>query len=131
MAKVGTAYSRAGHRHENQFSGPPAWHDYLTALEQATPVIEAIAVTDYYVQQPNHPDMNVRAVVLTVQVMCTISNRARHEMNRRDHNVQDQPPLLAPSLKRRCLRLDGCGEGSRHRATAPRPSSTRQTASID
>jgi AAA domain, putative AbiEii toxin, Type IV TA system len=33
----------------NQFSGPTAWHDYLTALEQATPVIEAIAVTDYYV----------------------------------------------------------------------------------
>ena len=33
----------------DQFSGPTAWHDYLTALEQATPVIEAIAVTDYYV----------------------------------------------------------------------------------
>ena len=33
----------------NQFSGPNAWDDYLTALERATPVIEAIAVTDYYV----------------------------------------------------------------------------------
>ncbi|WCP15256.1 hypothetical protein sphantq_03717 [Sphingobium sp. AntQ-1] len=33
----------------NQFSGPTAWEDYLTALEQATPVIQAIAVTDYYV----------------------------------------------------------------------------------
>jgi energy-coupling factor transporter ATP-binding protein EcfA2 len=33
----------------NQFTGPNAWGDYLTALEQATPVIEAIAVTDYYV----------------------------------------------------------------------------------
>jgi hypothetical protein len=33
----------------NQFIGPTAWDDYLTALEQATPVIEAIAVTDYYV----------------------------------------------------------------------------------
>ena len=33
----------------NQFGGPNAWHDYLTALEQATPLIEAIAVTDYYV----------------------------------------------------------------------------------
>lgn len=33
----------------NQFTGPGAWNDYLTALEQATPVIEAIAVTDYYV----------------------------------------------------------------------------------
>ncbi len=32
----------------NQFSGPTAWHNYLTALEKAT-VIEAIAVTDYYV----------------------------------------------------------------------------------
>jgi energy-coupling factor transporter ATP-binding protein EcfA2 len=33
----------------NQFRGPNAWCDYLTALEQATPTIEAIAVTDYYV----------------------------------------------------------------------------------
>lgn len=33
----------------NQFAGPNGWHDYLTALEQATPLIEAIAVTDYYV----------------------------------------------------------------------------------
>lgn len=33
----------------NQFSGPTAWSDYLTALERAAPVIEAIAVTDYYV----------------------------------------------------------------------------------
>lgn len=33
----------------NQFSGPNAWDDYLTALEHATPVIEAIAVADYYV----------------------------------------------------------------------------------
>lgn len=33
----------------NQFSGPAAWTDYLTALERAAPVIEAIAVTDYYV----------------------------------------------------------------------------------
>lgn len=33
----------------NQFSGPNAWHEYLTALEQASPVIEAVAVTDYYV----------------------------------------------------------------------------------
>lgn len=33
----------------NQFTGPTAWEDYLTALETATPAIEAIAVTDYYV----------------------------------------------------------------------------------
>ena len=33
----------------NQFSGTNAWNDYLTALEAATPQIEAIAVTDYYV----------------------------------------------------------------------------------
>ncbi len=26
----------------NQFSGPNAWDDYLTALEQATPIIEAV-----------------------------------------------------------------------------------------
>lgn len=35
----------------SQFSGPNAWDDYLTALERATPVIEAIAVTDYYVTE--------------------------------------------------------------------------------
>ncbi|AMZ75248.1 phosphotransferase [Pseudomonas fluorescens] len=33
----------------NQFSGPTAWEDYLAALECASPAIEAIAVTDYYV----------------------------------------------------------------------------------
>ena len=33
----------------NQFTGPTAWDDYLSALEEATPTIEAIAVTDYYV----------------------------------------------------------------------------------
>jgi len=33
----------------NQFSGPDAWENYLAALEAATPVIEAVAVTDYYV----------------------------------------------------------------------------------
>lgn len=35
----------------NQFTGSGAWNDCLTALEQATPVIEAIAVTDYYVTE--------------------------------------------------------------------------------
>jgi hypothetical protein len=33
----------------DQFRGPSAWDEYLAALEQATPIIEAIAVTDYYV----------------------------------------------------------------------------------
>jgi len=33
----------------NQFTGPTAWEDYLSALEAANPAIEAIAVTDYYV----------------------------------------------------------------------------------
>ncbi len=33
----------------NQFGGSNAWSSYLTALETATPKIEAIAVTDYYV----------------------------------------------------------------------------------
>ncbi len=49
MAEMGTAHPRAGTVMNNQFSGPNAWHDYLSALEQATPVIEAVAVTDYYV----------------------------------------------------------------------------------
>lgn len=35
----------------NQFKGPTAWDDYLSALEAATPAIEAIAVTDYYVTE--------------------------------------------------------------------------------
>jgi predicted ATPase len=35
----------------NQFRGPTAWEDYLSALEAATPAIEAIAVTDYYVTE--------------------------------------------------------------------------------
>ena len=35
----------------NQFKGPTAWHDYLSALEAAAPTIEAIAVTDYYVTE--------------------------------------------------------------------------------
>ncbi len=33
----------------NQFTGPAVWDDYMAALERATPLIEAIAVTDYYV----------------------------------------------------------------------------------
>jgi hypothetical protein len=33
----------------NQYQGPTAWDDYLSALEGATPTIQAIAVTDYYV----------------------------------------------------------------------------------
>lgn len=32
----------------DQFKGSDAWHEYLTSLEQATPAIRAIAVTDYY-----------------------------------------------------------------------------------
>lgn len=35
----------------NQFTGPTAWEDYLSALEAANPAIEAIAVTDYYVTE--------------------------------------------------------------------------------
>ena len=35
----------------NQFKGPTAWDGYLSALETATPAIEAIAVTDYYVTE--------------------------------------------------------------------------------
>lgn len=32
----------------DQFKRPEAWEDYLSALEQASPVIKAIGVTDYY-----------------------------------------------------------------------------------
>ena len=34
-----------------QFTGPTAWEDYLSALEAATPTIEAITVTDYHVTE--------------------------------------------------------------------------------
>ena len=33
----------------DQFGGGDPWETYLTALETATPSIEALAVTDYYV----------------------------------------------------------------------------------
>jgi hypothetical protein len=33
----------------NQYTGANAWNANLTALEKATPLIEAIAVTDDYV----------------------------------------------------------------------------------
>lgn len=33
----------------NQFGAVDPWAAYLTALEQVTPMIEAIGVTDYYV----------------------------------------------------------------------------------
>ena len=33
----------------NQFGNPKSWPDYLSALEAARPLIEAVAVTDYYV----------------------------------------------------------------------------------
>ncbi|MBA6418156.1 TrlF family AAA-like ATPase [Pseudomonas sp. 5Ae-yellow] len=44
----------------NQFSGPNAWDHYLTALERATPVIEAIAVTDYYITDTYHKILEYR-----------------------------------------------------------------------
>jgi hypothetical protein len=47
----------------NQFSGPTAWNDYLAALEQAMPVIEAIAVADYYVTDTYEEVLRHRAAV--------------------------------------------------------------------
>jgi hypothetical protein len=44
----------------NQFKGAGAWNDYLLALEQATPAIEAIAVTDYYVTDTYQEVLNHR-----------------------------------------------------------------------
>lgn len=35
----------------DQFAGPSAWDDYIAALEAASPTIEALAVTDYYVTE--------------------------------------------------------------------------------
>jgi hypothetical protein len=61
MAQVGAAYSCAGHGNEQSVQRSTAWHDYLTALEQATPVIEAIAVTDYYVTDTYEEVLRQRA----------------------------------------------------------------------
>lgn len=50
MAEVGAAHSRARYRDEQPVQRPGrVGIEYLTALEQAKPLIEAIAVTDYYV----------------------------------------------------------------------------------
>jgi hypothetical protein len=49
VAAVEAAYHAPGTAMNSRFIGPTAWQDYLNALEQASPVIEAIAVTDYYV----------------------------------------------------------------------------------
>ena len=46
----------------NQFTGPTAWDDYLSALEDATPTIEAIAVTDYYVTETYERLLEYKAV---------------------------------------------------------------------
>lgn len=45
----------------NQFSGATAWEDYLTALENASPQIEAVAVTDYYVTNTYEQVVNHKA----------------------------------------------------------------------
>ncbi len=44
----------------DQFKGAGAWNDYLLALEQATPAVEAIAVTDYYVTDTYQEVVNHR-----------------------------------------------------------------------
>lgn len=57
----------------NQFSGPNAWDDYLTTLEQATPVIEAIAVTDFCVtdwRRCGRDRMKVRPIEKQERVAC-------------------------------------------------------------
>lgn len=46
----------------DQFSGPSAWNNYLTALERATPAIEAIGVTDYYVPDTYEEVLKHRAI---------------------------------------------------------------------
>ena len=45
----------------NQYQGPTAWEDYLSALEAATPTIQAIAVTDYYILDAYQEIVNRKA----------------------------------------------------------------------
>jgi hypothetical protein len=54
MAEMGAAYSCTGHGDEQPVQRSHRM-DYLTALERATPVIEAIAVTDYYDRRAQPP----------------------------------------------------------------------------
>jgi hypothetical protein len=49
VASVGATYSSPGTVLNNQFGGADPWGDYIAALEARSPVIEAIAATDYYV----------------------------------------------------------------------------------
>jgi energy-coupling factor transporter ATP-binding protein EcfA2 len=46
----------------NQFHGPNAWDQYLTALENAMPLIEAVAVTDYYVTDTYEQLLSYKAI---------------------------------------------------------------------
>jgi hypothetical protein len=87
----------------NQFSGPNAWHDYLTALEQATPVIEAVAVTDYYVTD-TYEEMLRQGRRPTAQRQAGFSERGA-PARRRDGErwLRQSPPASI-------LRLGRCGE---------------------
>ena len=52
MAPMGASYSCSGYRAQQPIYGTDRpGHDYLSALEAATPTIEAIAITDYYVTE--------------------------------------------------------------------------------
>ena len=48
----------------NQFGGAAAWDQYLTALENSTPRIRAIAVTDYYVTDTYEEVLRQRATAV-------------------------------------------------------------------
>ena len=58
----------------NQFRGPNAWDEYLTALETATPTIEVLAVTDYYVTDAYEEVLRRRAAGRLPNVKTVLPN---------------------------------------------------------
>jgi len=69
----------------NQFGGGDAWTNYLTALENATPKIEAIGVTDYYVTDTHEEVLrhrtpgrlaDVRLIFPNIEVWLDLAARA-------------------------------------------------------
>ena len=85
----------------NQFSGPNAWGDYLTALEQATPVIEAIAVTDYYVTDTYEEVLRHKAAGRLPSIKLVFPNvELRLDVATAKGGLRQPPPVRQPGRSR-------------------------------
>ena len=92
----------------NQFGGPSAWHDYLAALEQATPVIEAIAVTDYYVTDTYEEVLKAKGSRAATFSQTDLS-QCRVEARRSDSQRRIRQPPPVSSVPRTRITLTNCG----------------------